>query len=210
MPKQILVAFETNAGSTQEVAGAIADTFSSGGTKVDVRRLSDISDVGGYDAAVIGAPMIIGWHRRAVKFIRRHQEHLKRIPVAYFMTALSLTDSGLHTVEGNEGISGIDIYRDPSLLKQPRNPDFLSFRERRSSLRAYLAPVLKKAPLVKPVSIGLFAGKLDYRKLKFPQMVFVMLLFAEKPRDYRDWDHIRGWATKLGPKLLTASQTFEE
>jgi len=38
---------------------------------------------------------------------------------------------------------------------------------------------LKKAPKVRPVAVGLFAGKLGYGKLRFPQMAFVMLLFAE-------------------------------
>jgi menaquinone-dependent protoporphyrinogen IX oxidase len=78
----------------------------------------------------------------------------------------------------------------------------LSFKERHRSLNTYLKPVLKKAPRVRPVSVALFAGKLDYTAMKFLQMVFVMLLFAEKPRDYRDWEIIRRWAADLRPKLF--------
>lgn len=196
MPKRVLVAYETNAGSTEEVARAIGETLASDSAEAEVCRLGDVKNVAAYDAAVIGAPMIVGWHRKAVKFVRRHRDALSRIPVAYFMTALSLTD------DKTEDLEGIHIYKDPGLLKEPKNPEALSFKERRSSLGAYLEPVLKKAPRIKPLSIALFAGKLDYRALKFPQMVFVMLLFAEKPRDYRNWENIRGWAANLRPKLL--------
>jgi menaquinone-dependent protoporphyrinogen IX oxidase len=195
---RVLVAYESNAGSTEEVARTIAETIASENTEVDVKRLTELGGRGEYDAAVIGAPMIVGWHRRAVRFIRRHQEPLSRIPVAYFMTALGLTDGGGRQVEGFEGI---EISRDPTLLKEPKNPERLSFKERHNSLESYLGPVLKKAPKVKPVAVGVFAGKLDYRKLKFLQMAFVMLLFAEKPRDYRNWERIRGWAAEIRPKL---------
>ena len=141
--------------------------------------------------------MIVGWHRRAVKFIRQHREALSRIPVAFFMTALNLTDKG-----SDDQIEGIEIYKDPTLLKKPKKPEHLSFKERHNSLAAYLRPVLKKAREVRPVAIGLFAGKLDYRKLKFLQMAFVMLLFAEKPRDYRNWEYIRDWAAAIRTRLL--------
>jgi menaquinone-dependent protoporphyrinogen oxidase len=199
MPKRILLAYESNAGSTEEVARAVADALSGDGVEVDVRRLADVDDLSGYDAAVVGAPMIVGWHRRAVKFLRRHREALRQLPVAYFMTALTLTDSDRQDLEGAEGI---EIYMDPTLLKKPKDPARLSFRERHSSLASYVAPVLKNTPGLRPVGIALFAGKLDYRKLKFFQMAFVMLLFAEKPRDYRNWERIQGWAKQLGPKLL--------
>jgi len=112
------------------------------------------------------------------------------------MTALNLTDSSAEELED------LHIYKDPQLLKEPKNPEALSFKERHRSLNNYLKPVLKKAPRVKPVSVALFAGKLDYRAMKFPQMVIVMLLFAEKPRDYRNWESIRGWAADLRPRLL--------
>ncbi len=130
MPKRVLVAYETNAGSTEEVARAIGETLASDSAEAEVCRLGDVKNVAAYDAAVIGAPMIVGWHRKAVKFVRRHRDALSRIPVAYFMTALSLTD------DKTEDLEGIYIYKDPGLLKEPKNPEALSFKERRSSLGA--------------------------------------------------------------------------
>jgi menaquinone-dependent protoporphyrinogen IX oxidase len=200
MSRRVLVAYESNAGSTEEVARRIAETISANDVDVEAKRLAEIRDVGDYDAVVIGAPMIVGWHRKAIRFIRRHQERLSQISVAYFMTALRVTESKPINLEE---FAGIEIYRDPSLVKEPEKTDSLSFKERHSSLNRYILPVLKKVPKVKPVAIGLFAGKLDYGKLKFLQMAFVMLLFAEKPRDYRNWDCIRSWAKRLRPKILT-------
>jgi menaquinone-dependent protoporphyrinogen oxidase len=206
MSKRVLVGFVSNAGSTEEVAREIGESLRCHDVEVEVRRLSEVDDVSGYDAAVIGAPMIVGWHRRATRFIRRHQDPLNRIPVACFMTALTLTDSKQEDVKE---IDGIEIYRDPQLLKSAKNPDRLSFKERHSSLAFYLKPLLRKALRVRPVGIALFAGKLDYRKLKFLQMVFVMLLFAEKPRDYRNWEHIRSWAAETRPRLLEHNDALQ-
>jgi menaquinone-dependent protoporphyrinogen IX oxidase len=201
---RVLVAYESNAGSTQEVARAIAESIGSEHVEVELKRLAELDDVGVYDAAVVGAPMIVGWHRGAVKFIRRHQDILSRIPVAYFMTALSLTDAGQ-----DEEFDGIRIHRDPALLHEPTNPERLSFKEKHNSLGSYLRPVLKKTSKVRPLAIGLFAGKLDYRVLKFPQMVFVMLLFAQKPRDYRDWEQIRNWGAEIRTLYLAEQKEKE-
>jgi menaquinone-dependent protoporphyrinogen IX oxidase len=194
---RVLVAYESNSGSTEEVARVVAETIASENIEVDVKRLAELDGVGEYDGVAIGAPMIVGWHRQAVRFIRRHQDPLSRIPVAYFITALSLTEGGRV-----EELEGMRIYKDPTLLKKPKRPQRLSFKERHNSLASYLRPVLKKAPKVRPVGIGLFAGKLDYRKLKFPQMAFVMLMFAEKARDYRNWEQIRGWAAEIRSAFL--------
>ncbi len=51
--------------------------------------------------------------------------------------------------------------------------------------------------LIKPVSVGLFAGALDPRDLS-PFLRFAMKLIKAPVGDFRDWDAIRGWATQLG------------
>jgi hypothetical protein len=38
-------------------------------------------------------------------------------------------------------------------------------------------------------------------------MAFVMLLFAEKPRDYRNWEQIRGWAAEIRSSLLEGKRS---
>lgn len=65
--------------------------------------------------------------------------------------------------------------------------------ENRQKLKAALDPVVQ---VVTPVSIGLFAGKLDAKALSFP--LRMMLKVMKTPEgDYRDMDAIRRWVKGL-------------
>ena len=86
---------------------------------------------------------------------------------------------------------------DPELAKAPRNPPRLSLKERYATVNNYLRPILRSAGNVKPTSAAFFGGKLDFGRLKFLQMLFVMLIIGAQPGDYRNWDAIRGWAREL-------------
>ena len=57
--------------------------------------------------------MIMGWHRQAVKYVKRHRGDQLRLPMALFITAASLTDTG----EGD--VQGVPIVKDPWLAKRP-------------------------------------------------------------------------------------------
>ncbi len=68
--------------------------------------------------------------------------------------------------------------------------------ENRRKVVAYLDPVLKAVPQVKPLKIGAFAGALDYSNLSSP--VKLIMKFKGAPEgDFRNWDIIRTWATSL-------------
>jgi menaquinone-dependent protoporphyrinogen IX oxidase len=142
--------------------------------------------------------MILGWHRGAAKFLKKHQQALSRVPVAYFFTAISLTRIG------DTQFNGVPIEIDPSLPKDAKNPARLSFRERYATVGRYLGPVLRAAPLVKPVSVGFFGGKLDYSRLKLLQMLFVMLIIQAQPGDRRNWPAIQAWAASLSAPFTTS------
>ena len=62
--------------------------------------------------------------------------------------------------------------------------------------------------LVKPVSEGLFAGALDFSKLRLiPDGLILRGIVASgawSEGDHRDWDAIRAWAIGLRPLLLSA------
>ena len=191
MNSKILVAYATLSGSTAEVAEAIGETLGQEVAQVDVRAIKDVGDLSAYRAVVVGGPMIMGWHREAVKFLKKHQPALSQMPVAYFMTALNLTKTS------QESINEVPIYCDPRLLKVPQNPDKLSFKEDYATPSRYLAPVLKKAPKVKPVSVGFFGGKLDYSTLNILHMLFVMIVIQARAGDHRDWEAIRAWVASL-------------
>jgi hypothetical protein len=59
--------------------------------------------------------------------------------------------------------------------------------------------------VVKPVSEGLFAGRLDFSKLPFDfktlQMRLSVALGIFPKDDKRDWDAIQKWAESLKPLL---------
>lgn len=187
----VLVAYATNSGSTEEVAQAVAQELGRGGAQVDVRRLEEVTNLQPYAAVVIGAPMIVGWHRAALGFVKKHRQALSRVPVAYFFTAMSLTQTDEHCI----GTTPISV--DSNVAKPPHNPKRLSLHERYSTPSNYLSAALKAAPSVKPVSAGFFGGKLEMFRLKLLQMLFVMLVIRAQPGDYRDWTFIRAWAAQL-------------
>lgn len=190
---RILVAYTTNAGSTAEVAQAVATELGKEGGQVDLLRLEQVTSLAGYQAVVIGAPMILGWHRAAQKFVKTHQAALAGIPVAYFCTAMSLTQ----TADSPGGTAPLFI--DPWLAKAPKNPARLSFKENYAAPASYLKPILKAAPAVKPVSIAFFGGKLEMFRLKLLQALFVMAIIQAQPGDLRNWTAIQEWAASLRP-----------
>jgi menaquinone-dependent protoporphyrinogen IX oxidase len=161
------------------------------GAAVEVRSLEAVADLDSYQAVVLGAPMILGWHRAAQNFLKKHRQALSRLPVAYFFTALSLTDLG------ETSLDGVPLAIDPDLAKQPQNPARLNFRERYATVGRYLGAVLRAVPQVRPVSAAFFGGKLDYGRLKPLQMLFVMLVIQAQPGDRRNWPAIQSWAASL-------------
>jgi menaquinone-dependent protoporphyrinogen oxidase len=72
--------------------------------------------------------------------------------------------------------------------------------ENRCTAEGYLDAVREKAPRMEPVSVGLFAGELDYGKIR-PPLTWVLKLMKQPEGDFRDWDAIREWAEGLRPAL---------
>ena len=68
--------------------------------------------------------------------------------------------------------------------------------EMRSKVSAFLDPVRK---IHEPVSIGLFAGKMDYSKLSWLDRTIAQAVKSVEG-DFRNWDLIRQWAKDLYPK----------
>ncbi len=71
-----------------------------------------------------------------------------------------------------------------------------------SQVEAYLDQMREKAPQVKPVDVGLFAGALDYKKLPLPLRMVMKGMKAEEG-DFRNWDAIREWTERLCPALMS-------
>jgi menaquinone-dependent protoporphyrinogen oxidase len=193
--KRILVTYATMAGSTNEVAQAVGEEIGKSGYKVDVMPLSEIKSIEAYDGVVVGAPMIMGWHRAALGFLKKHRDSFQHIPLAVFVMAMSLTQTDETRVDG------VTVYVDENLPKPPLKPGSLSFRENYAQLSKYLQPILRAIRPAKPVSIGVFGGRLEYGRLKWWAVLFVMLIIQAPAGDRRNWTAIRSWAEALPSAL---------
>ncbi|HRW08966.1 MAG TPA: flavodoxin domain-containing protein [Caldilineaceae bacterium] len=81
----VLVAYATQAGSTQEVAEAVAARLREDGLTVDLQPMRAVQSVAGYRAVVLGAPLyMFRWHKDAKRFLARHRAGLAERPVAVF------------------------------------------------------------------------------------------------------------------------------
>jgi menaquinone-dependent protoporphyrinogen oxidase len=82
----VLMAYATRHGSTQQVAEAVTAAMREAGahvTAVPARAVRE--SVAGYDLVVLGAPLYSGrWHRDAHRFLKRHRRELAAGCVAVF------------------------------------------------------------------------------------------------------------------------------
>ena len=189
--KRILVTYATMAGSTVEVARAVGEEIAKRDVQVDVLPLGEVKRLDAYDGVVLGAPMIMGWHRDAQGFLKKNRAAFQRIPLAVFVMAMSLTRT-------NEmSVGGVPVCVDEKLPKPPVKAGHLNFRERYARVSNYLQPILKATHPVKPASIGLFGGRLEYGRLKWWAVLFAMLIIQAPAGDRRNWTAIRSWAAAL-------------
>jgi menaquinone-dependent protoporphyrinogen oxidase len=85
MATDVLVAFATKHGSTQEVAEAVVEELQEQGLEVELRALDEVRDLEGYRSVVLGAPLYMGrWHQDARRFLKRHRRVLEELPFAVF------------------------------------------------------------------------------------------------------------------------------
>jgi menaquinone-dependent protoporphyrinogen IX oxidase len=194
----VLVAYATRHGSTREVAEAVATALEEGGVAAEAKPISDDLDPAGYDAVVVGGPMIMGWHKDALRFLRRNQGVLATVPTAYFITAASLTKTG------EDRVGDVPISADPWLVKEPRAAGRLSRRERYALPAHYLGKALGAATAVRPRRVAFFAGCLDLTTMNLFEKLFVLLVVGATPGDGRHWDFVKEWSHELVGDLRPA------
>jgi len=76
--------------------------------------------------------------------------------------------------------------------------------ENRQTVAGYLDAIKQEVPQVQPLDVGLFAGKLDPKKLN---LLFRLMMKATKAPegDFRNWPAIQAWAQQIRPALMPES-----
>ena len=182
-----LLVYATKHGSTREVANAIAEELRAAFAEVDVHEAASAPPPAGYDAVVLGGPMIMGWHKDAEKYLKRHKDQLAGVPFALFVTAASLTEDGMDRVQG------VPVAKDSWLVKKPKNAGKLSRKERYALPSHYLGDIFKACGPARPRRVAVFAGSLDLTTMNVFEKLFVLLIVGATPGDGRHWDFVREW-----------------
>ena len=194
--KKILVAYATKSGSTAEVANTIAEDIRKSGELVDVKPLSEVKDISTYDALVVGGPMMMGWHPQVTEFMKKNAQVLKGKPLACFLSAMSLTQTGQ-----NNSLP-FPVFKDPLLVKTVENPKELGFKEKFTLVSNYVKPFLMGILMEAPKKVAIFGGKLDLARLNLFERLFVQIIISAKPGDFRNWEAIHAWSAELIPALI--------
>jgi menaquinone-dependent protoporphyrinogen oxidase len=187
----ILVTYASMAGSTAEVASAIARSLEEQGCRVVVAPLTGEPSLEGMDAVVVGGPMIMGWHRQSLRFLRRQRRSWGDKPVAVFVTAMKLTRANA------QAPLDFPLVLDPGIMVQEAAPGRLSIRERYSLPTNYLRPVLRAIKPNMPASAAIFGGRLLFGRLPWWAVPVALLAAGAQAGDKRDWELIRSWAAGL-------------
>lgn len=165
---KILVTYESQFGSTAEVANFIGHQLTLDSSKIDIKRISEVDDLSSYTKIIIGSAIQYdNWMPEARAFVISNRKILAQLSIAFFFTCLTLSKKTDKT-------------------------------EKKANL--YSETLYALAPEVKPISIGRFAGVLNYAKMSLVSRVFAKGLFTiigVKEGDYRDWNAIGDWTKSL-------------
>lgn len=122
MKERILVTYATRAGSTTQVAAAIAETLTARGYQVDLTPVKENPPVAQYHAVVLGSAVRFGqWLPEAIKFVESNRGALNQMPTAFFAVHI------LNTGDEETSRAARRAYLDPvRKLVQPKCEAFFA------------------------------------------------------------------------------------
>jgi menaquinone-dependent protoporphyrinogen oxidase len=174
---KVLIAYASEAGSTGEIAAAIGQVMCQAGAVVDVRPVQAVSDLTPYRAVVVGGAIhTSAWMPEATAFVETHRDALRQVPVAYFLSCLTLA-----VVDTDKTRRQVAAFLDPVRQQIP-----------------------EIQPIDTGLFAGVLDfSKLPYPNVY--RLVWPFTAGREATEgDYRDWQAIRAWAGGLTPAMLDA------
>jgi menaquinone-dependent protoporphyrinogen oxidase len=85
MAADVLIAYASKRGSTEQVARGIGEVLRGQGFSTKVETAAECRDLEGFRAVVLGGSIYYGrWHPAARRFLRRHRTALESVPLAVF------------------------------------------------------------------------------------------------------------------------------
>jgi menaquinone-dependent protoporphyrinogen oxidase len=170
---KFLVAYASRCGSTGGVAEAIGQSLCHNAAIVDIRLITGVTDLTSYEAVVVGSAIRSDrWLPEATAFVEKNRQLLSRIPVAYFLTCLTM---------------GQPSKKNQGKARSYLNPEITAVPEVKPVDIGLFAGVLDY-------------GKLPFHIRMVMKLKMSSKGVAEG--DYRNWEAIRHWAEGLRPKFL--------
>jgi menaquinone-dependent protoporphyrinogen oxidase len=173
--KKVLIAYASMHGSTGEVADALAKDLCAAGASVDIRLVGTVRDLSPYQAVVVGSAIRSDrWLPEANEFVASHRSILSNIPIAYFLTCLTLTKP---SAEARTKVQS---------FLNPVREEFPEVKSVSTGLFAGVLDYNKYSTAIKAV------------------MKYKMWAKGVEEGDYRDWQAIHAWANQLKSAFLSA------
>jgi len=181
-----LIAYGTRYGATAGTSEEIGKILREKGFDVKIVNVREekIKDISEYGLIVVGSGMRMG------KWVSEAEDFLKRFQKEFIQKKLALFVSSMITVAEREGKTEEDGV---------------------CSSRKVAEDIVAEYGL-KPITMGLFGGVINYNKMGFFERKTMGFLKPQLEKDgfketepgvydLRDWDEIRNWAKELAEKV---------
>jgi menaquinone-dependent protoporphyrinogen oxidase len=169
---RVLVAYASAGGSTREIAEFIGKALRGLAAEVDVESADNAGDPTNYDAVIVGSAIRYDrWMPEARNFVKKHEETLSRLPVAYFLACLAVAGGTAKTERQT-----------------------LAYADKVRALAPSISPISFGRFAGK-----LDYSRLSLPTRLLCRVLFLVMRVHEG--DYRDWDAIEAWTNSLHGEL---------